>query len=107
MLEALAAAISRTHGNVMVGCSRPVVDKAWMSSDRQVGLTGTMVSPDTYIAIGISGAIQHLVGMIRSKRIVAINTDQGCNMFKVADYGVVADYRDLVPALLKKLEEQS
>ena len=107
MLDALAAAMSKTHGNVMVGCSRPVVDKAWMSSDRQVGLTGTMVSPDTYIAVGISGAIQHLVGMIRSKKIVAINTDKGCNMFKVADYGVVADYRELIPALLKKLEEQS
>ncbi|MDR3568670.1 MAG: electron transfer flavoprotein subunit alpha/FixB family protein [Syntrophobacteraceae bacterium] len=107
MLEALASAMCKTHGNVMVGCSRPVVDKAWMSADRQVGLTGTIVSPDTYIAIGISGAIQHLVGMIRSKKIVAINTDKGCNMFKVADYGVVADYRELVPALVKKLEEQS
>ena len=105
MLEALAAAMVKSHGNVMIGCSRPVVDKAWMSSDRQVGLTGTIISPDTYVAVGISGAIQHLVGMIRSKKIVAINTDPGCNMFKVADYGVVADYRDLIPALLKKLEE--
>ena len=105
MLEALAAAMSKTHGNVMIGCSRPGVDKCWMSSDRQVGLTGTIIAPDTYIAIGISGAIQHLVGMIRSKKIVAINTDPGCNMFKVADYGVVGDYRDVIPALVKKLEE--
>ncbi len=106
MLEALAAAMSKSHGNVMIGCSRPVVDKCWMSSDRQVGLTGTIIAPDTYIAVGISGAIQHLVGMIRSKKIVAINTDPGCNMFKVADYGVVADYREILPALVKKLEER-
>lgn len=104
MLEALAAAMSKSHGNVMIGCSRPVVDRCWMSSDRQVGLTGSIIAPDTYIAVGISGAIQHLVGMIRSKKIVAINTDPGCNMFKVADYGVIADYRELVPALVKKLE---
>jgi electron transfer flavoprotein alpha subunit len=105
MLTALAAAMSKTLGNVvMVGCSRPVVDRCWMSSDRQVGLTGTIIAPDTYVAVGISGAIQHLVGMIRSKKIIAINTDPGCNMFKVADYGVVADYKDLLPALVKKLE---
>jgi electron transfer flavoprotein alpha subunit len=88
-----------------LGCSRPVVDKCWMSSDHQVGLTGSMIAPDTYIAIGISGAIQHLVGMIRSKKIIAINTDAGCNMFKVSDYGVVADYKEILPTLLKKLEE--
>jgi electron transfer flavoprotein alpha subunit len=107
MLIALAKAMSKSHGNVMIGCSRPVVDKCWMSSDHQVGLTGTMIAPDTYIAVGISGAIQHLVGMIRSKRIIAINTDPGCNMFKVSDYGIVADYKDIIPALVKKLEEMS
>ena len=107
MLTALAKAMSKTHGNVMIGCSRPVVDKAWMSSDRQIGLTGSMIAPDAYIAVGISGAIQHLVGMVRSKKIVSINTDAGCNMFKVSDYGVVADYKDVLPALVKKLEESS
>jgi len=105
MLGALAEALGKTHGNVMIGCSRPVVDKCWMSSDHQVGLTGSMIAPDLYIAVGISGAIQHLVGMIRSKKIIAINTDPGCNMFKVSDYGVVADYREILPALVKKLEE--
>jgi electron transfer flavoprotein alpha subunit len=105
MLIALAKAMSKTHGNVMVGCSRPVVDKCWLSSDHQVGLTGSMISPDAYVAIGISGAVQHLVGMIRSKKIIAINPDAGCNMFKVADYGLVADYKEILPALIKKLEE--
>jgi electron transfer flavoprotein alpha subunit len=105
LLVALGKAMSKAHGNVMIGCSRPVVDKCWMSSDHQVGLTGSMIAPDAYIAIGISGAIQHLVGMIRSKKIISINTDAGCNMFKVSDYGVVADYKDILPALLKKMEE--
>ena len=105
LLVALARTLSKSHGNVMVGCSRPVVDRCWMSSDRQVGLTGTIIAPDTYIAVGISGAIQHLVGMIRSKKIIAVNTDPGCNMFKVADYGVVEDYKEFLPVLVKKLEE--
>jgi electron transfer flavoprotein alpha subunit len=104
LLIALAQALSKTHGNVMVGCSRPVVDKCWMSSDRQVGLTGSIIAPDTYLAVGISGAIQHLVGMIRSKKIIAVNTDPGCNMFKVADYAVMEDYKEFLPALVKKLE---
>lgn len=107
MLTALAKAMSKSQGNVMIGCSRPVVDKGWMSSDRQVGLTGSIIAPDVYIAVGISGAIQHLVGMIRSKKIIAINTDPGCNMFKVADVGVVEDYKALIPALVKKLEESA
>jgi electron transfer flavoprotein alpha subunit len=105
VLTALAKALSKTHGKVLIGCSRPVVDKGWMSSDHQVGLTGSMIAPETYVAVGISGAVQHLVGMIRSKKIIAINTDLGCNMFKVADYGVVGDYKEILPALIKKLEE--
>ena len=107
LLAALAQALSKSQGKVMIGCSRPVVDKCWLSSDRQVGLTGSIIAPDTYLAIGISGAIQHLVGMIRSKKIIAINTDPACNMFKVADYGVVEDYKEFLPALIKKLEEKA
>ena len=105
MLIALGKAMSKAHGNVMIACSRPVVDKCWMSSDHQVGLTGSMIAPEAYVAVGISGAIQHLVGMIRSKKIITINTDPGCNMFKVSDYGVVADYKEVLPALVKKMEE--
>ena len=107
LLEELAEALRKSFGNVMIGCSRVAVDKGWISSDHQVGLTGTMISPDIYVAVGISGAIQHLVGMVHSKKIIAINTDPGCNMFKVADYGVVEDYEDLIPALIGKLEELS
>jgi len=107
ILQDLSKALNKTFGSVMIGCSRMAVDKGWISSDHQVGLTGTMISPNIYIAVGISGAIQHLVGMIQSKKIIAINTDQGCNMFKVADYGVVEDYERVIPALVKKLEELS
>lgn len=107
ILRDLSKALSRSFESVMIGCSRMAVDKGWISSDHQVGLTGTMISPDIYIAVGISGAIQHLVGMIHAKKIVAINTDPGCNMFKVADYGVVEDYEKIIPALVKRLEELS
>jgi electron transfer flavoprotein alpha subunit len=107
LLQDLSKALSKSFGNVMIGCSRMAVDKGWISSDHQVGLTGSMISPDIYIAVGISGAIQHLVGMIHAKKIIAINTDPGCNMFKVADYGVVEDYEAVIPALVKRLEELS
>ena len=107
ILQELAEVMSRSFGRVMIGCSRVAVDKGWISSDHQVGLTGSMISPDIYVAVGISGAIQHLVGMIQSKKIIAINTDQSCNMFKVADYGVVEDYEKVIPALVERLEELS
>jgi electron transfer flavoprotein alpha subunit len=107
LLEELAEALRKSFGNVMIGCSRVAVDKGWISSDHQVGLTGTIISPDIYVAVGISGAIQHLVGMVHAKKIIAINTDPGCNMFKVADYGVVEDYEEIIPALIEKLEELS
>jgi len=105
MLEELAEVLKKLYGgSVMIGCSRVAVDKGWISSDHQVGLTGTIISPDIYVAVGISGAIQHLVGMVHSKKIIAINTDPGCNMFKVADYGVVEDYKKVIPGVIKRLE---
>ncbi len=107
MLEELADALGESFDNVMIGCSRVAVDKGWISSDHQVGLTGTMISPDIYVAVGISGAIQHLVGMVHAKKIITINTDKSCNMFKVSDYGVVEDYEEVIPALIEKLEELS
>ena len=107
LLEELAEALRTSFNNVMIGCSRVAVDKGWISSDHQVGLTGTMIAPDIYVAVGISGAIQHLVGMVHSKKIIAINTDPACNMFKVADYGVVEDYEEIIPALIERLEDAS
>ncbi|MFH0728457.1 MAG: electron transfer flavoprotein subunit alpha/FixB family protein [Pseudomonadota bacterium] len=104
MLGELAETLSKSFGSVMIGCSRMAVDKGWISSDHQVGLTGTIIAPDIYVAVGISGAIHHLVGMAHSKKIIAINTDPGCNIFKVADYGIVEDYEKVVPALIEKLE---
>ncbi len=107
MLQDLAKALSKSFGSVMIGATRVAVDKGWITSDHQVGLTGTMISPDIFVSLGISGAIQHIVGMIHSKKIITINTDRGCNMFKVSDYGIVEDYKKVVPALIQKLEELS
>ncbi len=104
-LEDLANALKKSFDEVMVGCSRPVVDAGWMPPRYQIGLSGAMVQPDLYIAVGISGAIQHLVGMARSRKIVAVNTDANCSIFTVADYGVVDDYKKVVPALKTRWED--
>lgn len=105
LLRDLSKALSKSFGSVMVGATRVAVDKGWITSDHQVGLTGIMVSPDIFVSVGISGAIQHIVGMIHSKKIITINTDPGCTMFKVSDYGIVEDYQKVIPALIQKLEE--
>jgi electron transfer flavoprotein alpha subunit len=105
LLEDLAGVLRKSFPSVMIGCSRVAVDKGWISTDHQVGLTGSIISPDLYIAVGISGAIQHLVGMVHAKKIISINTDPACNMFKVADYGVVEDYEEIIPALTERLKE--
>jgi len=97
LIEALVEATGAT-----LASSRPIVDNEWLPKNRQVGQSGKVVTPDVYVAIGISGAVQHVAGMKGADTIVAVNTDPNAPIFDIADYGVVGDLFDVVPELIEE-----
>jgi electron transfer flavoprotein alpha subunit len=97
LVQELAEALGAT-----LSSSRPIVDNGWLPKNRQVGQSGKVVTPDVYIAIGISGAVQHVAGMKGSDTIVAINTDPNAPIMDIADYAINDDLFDVVPALIEQ-----
>jgi electron transfer flavoprotein alpha subunit len=89
----------------VIACSRPIVDSGWLSKDRQVGQSGKTVKPKLYLAVGISGAFQHVMGMRGSETIIAINKDSNAPIFNIADYGAVDDLFKVMPVLSAKIKE--
>ena len=99
MVKQLAAVLGAE-----IAASRPICDAGWLPMERQIGSSGQTVAPKLYLALGISGAIQHLVGMKGARTIVAVNKDAEAPIFEIADYGIVADLFEVVPALIKELQ---
>ena len=104
-IRELVTILKHYFGKVELGASRPLVDSRLLPSSHQVGLTGAKVAPELYVAVGISGSMQHLTGMLGARKIVAVNIDPKANIFKVADYGVIGPFEEVVPALARKLED--
>ena len=98
--EALAKALGAE-----IAASRPICDEGWLPMERQIGSSGQTVAPKLYLALGISGAIQHVVGMKGSRTIVAVNKDQNAPIFEIADYGIIADIFEVMPALTEELQK--
>jgi electron transfer flavoprotein alpha subunit len=99
-----AEAVAKALGGE-IAASRPICDEGWLPMERQIGSSGQTVAPKLYLALGISGAIQHVVGMKGARTIVAINKDQNAPIFEIADYGIVADIFEIMPALTEALEK--
>jgi electron transfer flavoprotein alpha subunit len=101
---AQAEAVAKALGGE-IAASRPICDEGWLPMERQIGSSGQTVTPKLYLALGISGAIQHVVGMKGSRTIVAVNKDQNAPIFEIADYGIVGDIFEIMPALTEELQK--
>jgi electron transfer flavoprotein alpha subunit len=101
---AQAEAVAKALGGE-IAASRPICDEGWLPMERQIGSSGQTVAPKLYLALGISGAIQHVVGMKGARTIVAVNKDQNAPIFEIADYGIVADIFEVMPALTEELQK--
>jgi electron transfer flavoprotein alpha subunit len=100
----LAKALAEALGGE-IAASRPICDSGWLPMDRQIGSSGQTVAPKVYLAVGISGAIQHIVGMKGARTIIAINKDAEAPIFEIADYGIVGNLFDIVPALTEEVKK--